>query len=202
GARVPARLAAGSAGGRGPPAGDLPRRVAQPRPLRPQAAVRSLGARHRRQALAQLAAQARPIPGSLLRRGDPGPARPTLRAIRDAARRQLRRAPRRAARLHGVPVAGPAHGNRPALPARPALQGDRAAPRRGFRGGEEAPAARTRGAAALPARQAAFAATGERMNADPMSGESAREPWEVWSELDDTLADGGVDAPAEVPLAE
>jgi len=40
------------------------------------------------------------------------------------------------------------------------------------------------------------------MNADPMSGESAREPWEVWSELDDTLADGSVDAPAEVPAAE
>src|SRR5262249_5329712 len=104
-----------------------------------------------------------------------------------------------AARLHGVPVAGPAHGDRPALPAWPALQGDRAAPRRGFRGGEETPAARARSAAALSARQAALAATGERMNADPMSRESAREPWEVWSELDDTLADGSVDAPAEVP---
>jgi hypothetical protein len=40
------------------------------------------------------------------------------------------------------------------------------------------------------------------MNADPMSGENAREPWEVWSGLDDTLADGGVGAPAEVPAAE
>src|SRR5262249_40444555 len=139
-------------------------------------------------AAAQLAPQARPREGPLLRRGDAALDRPPVRDVRAAPRRQLRRAARRAERLHGNAVACAAVGDRPALSARSALQGDRAAARGRLRRGEEAPAGRSRGAAALSAHQGAVAAAGERMNGD--DGLEPREPWEQWSDLDDTLLDG------------